>query len=90
MPTYDVRLARRAEGGLRRLRRRDPAAYRRVAAAIRTLASEPRPQGSKRLSGVQPHAWRLRIGEYRVVYEIDGDRLIVLVVNVAPRGEVYR
>lgn len=87
---YEIQLVRSAERGLRRIRRGDPAAYRRLEEAIRALADAPRPAGSQRLTGVDPPAWRVRVGGYRIVYEIHDRRLVVLVVNVAPRGEVYR
>lgn len=87
---YEVRLARQAERGLRRIRGGDPTAYRRLAAAIRALAAEPHPPGSTRLRGIDPPAWRVRVGQYRIVYEVTEAQLLVLVVNVAPRGEVYR
>lgn len=87
---YDVQLTHKAERGLRRVRRGDPAAYHRISSAIRLLAEEPRPTGVKKLKGVDPPAWRLRVGGYRVVYEIRERQLVVMVVHVAPRGEVYR
>lgn len=86
---YRVRLARRAERGLRRIRQGDPRGYKRVVTAIRSLAEDPLPRGAAKLMGFDPPAWRMRVGDYRVVYEIDGDELVVVVVNVAPRGEVY-
>jgi mRNA interferase RelE/StbE len=43
-----------------------------------------------KVGGFDSPAWRLRVGEYRIVYEIFDDELIVLVVNVAPRDEVYK
>jgi len=87
---YRVRLAKRAERGLSRIRQGDPRGYERVKQAIQALAEVPRPRGATRLTGVDPPAWRLRVGEYRVVYEIFDDELVVLVVNVAPRGEIYK
>lgn len=87
---YEVRLAPRAERNLRRIREGDPRAYRRLVEAIGALASTPRPEGASKLRGFQPPAWRLRVGEYRVVYEIRERDVIVVVINVAPRGEVYR
>ncbi len=87
---YRVRLARRAERGLRRIRVGDSRGYQRVAAAIRSLADDPRPPGATKLSPFDPPAWRLRVGDYRIVYEVDDDRVLVIAVNVAPRGEVYR
>lgn len=87
---YRVRLAKRAERGLRRIRQGDPRSYRRIVTAIRGLADDPRPPGVVKLTGFDPPAWRVRVGGYRVVYEIDDAEVLVIVVNVAPRGEVYR
>ena len=56
----------------------------------RLLASnDPRPPGSTKLVGEET-AWRLRIGDYRVVYDIVDDVLTVLIVRVGHRGEIYR
>lgn len=87
---YQVRLAKRAERGLGRIRRGDPRGYERIKAAIRSLSDEPRPAGATKLTGFDPPAWRLRVGEYRITYEIYDDVLVVVGVNVAPRSEVYR
>ena len=66
-----------------------PLDYRdRIIDAIRGLAEDPRPAGAKKLSGRK--AWRIRLGSYRVIYEINGDELIVLVVTVGHRKDVYR
>lgn len=56
--------------------------------AIRELAHTPRPAGVKKLAGRE--AWRVRAGKYRVIYEIHDDRLLVLVVAIGHRREVYR
>lgn len=87
---YRLRVEKRAERGLRRIRQGDPRGYRRIRAAIRSLADEPLPSGAVKLTAFDPPAWRLRVGYYRIVYEIYDDELLVVVVNVAPRGEVYR
>ncbi len=87
---YRVRLARRAERGLRRIRQGDPRAYERLVVAIRSLGVDPRPAGAVKLAAFAPPAWRLRVGEYRIVYEVHEEEVLVVVVNVAPRGEVYR
>jgi len=87
---YAVRVARRAERGLRRIREGDPRGYARLAERIRSFAHDPRPTGAVKLSGYKPPAWRLRVGEYRIVYEIHESEVLVVVINVAPRGEVYR
>jgi mRNA interferase RelE/StbE len=87
---YRVELTRPAERGLRRIREGDPRGYARVAGAIRSLSEDPHPPGVVKLRVFDPPAWRIRVGEYRVVYEVDRGRLVVIVINVAPRGEVYR
>ncbi len=62
----------------------------RVLRAIRALALEQRPSGAKLLAGTKRPTWRIRIGDYRVLYEIRSDRLIVLVVGAGHRRDVYR
>ena len=64
-------------------------AKRRVDAAILSLARSPRPRGAKRLSGPD-NLWRVRVGNYRIIYHIQDDRLVVLVIRIAHRREVYR
>jgi len=59
-----------------------------IISAINNLADNPRPIGCKKLSGRS--AWRLRIGVYRIIYEIYDDQLLVLVVEIGHRKEVYR
>ena len=61
---------------------------RRIVAAIKSLADDPRPPGAKKLSGQE--RYRLRQGNYRILYEIEDDRLIVCVVRVGDRRDVYR
>lgn len=87
---YRVSVQLRAERGLRQLRQGDPSAYRRIVATIRGLAEDPRPPGAVKLTAFDPPAWRVRVGNYRIVYEIEDDRILVVVVNVAPPVEVYR
>jgi mRNA interferase RelE/StbE len=67
-----------------------PAKFReRMNARIRSLASDPRPFGTVKLHG-SPALYRSRVGDYRIVYEIRDQILVVLVVKVAHRREVYR
>jgi mRNA interferase RelE/StbE len=61
---------------------------KRVAARIDALCEEPRPSGCKKLAGSD--YWRIRIGDYRVLYSIEDAKLTVLVVRVGHRREVYR
>jgi len=60
----------------------------RVVAKIRTLASDPRPPGSEKLSGAEKY--RIRQGDYRILYEIDDSKTSVIIVKVGNRKEVYR
>mgnify|MGYP006279182421 FL=1 len=55
--------------------------------AIDRLGDDPRPPGVKKLTG-RP-GWRIRVGDYRILYEIDGDLLRVYVFKAGPRGHVY-
>lgn len=60
----------------------------RVVAAVSALASDPRPHGSRKLVG-EENAWRIRVGDYRVIYEVFDRELVVTVVRAAHRREVY-
>ncbi len=64
-------------------------ARRLVVEAIEALAGDPRPRQAKRLSGIPEGVYRLRVGDYRVLYQVRDDRLVVLVVRVADRREAY-
>ena len=72
---------------LRALRKLDPPVARRVQAAIALLAEDPRPPASRPLRG-RP-AWRVRVGDYRVIYTIEEDVLLVVVVTLGHRRDVY-
>ena len=61
----------------------------RMIAAIRALRPNPRGLGSRKLHGCED-TYRLRIGDYRVIYEIHDDCLIVAVIKIGHRREVYR
>lgn len=61
----------------------------RVDRAILALGDDPRPRGSAKLAGTA-NGWRIRVGDWRILYTIEDRRLIVLVVEVGHRREVYR
>jgi mRNA interferase RelE/StbE len=74
----------------RELRKLDRSARDRISKVISLLASEPRPPAAKMLTGDDaPRLWRVRTGDYRVVYSIEDDVLLVLVINVRHRREAY-
>ncbi|MGH8469214.1 MAG: type II toxin-antitoxin system RelE family toxin [Gammaproteobacteria bacterium] len=62
--------------------------YVRVRDSIWKLADEPRPNGSKKLAGRS--GWRIRMGAYRVVYEIDDAKHVITVMHIGHRRDVYR
>jgi mRNA interferase RelE/StbE len=61
---------------------------KKISHAIGTLAAEPRPAGCKKIS--TSDAYRIRIGDYRVIYEIDDKRLVILAIKIGHRREVYK
>ena len=61
---------------------------RRIANRLAALSNDPRPQGSIKLTG--ENAYRIRVGDYRIIYTIQDDRLIVLIIDVGHRGDIYR
>jgi len=72
----------------RQLRKLDPDIRRRIQAAIELLAENPRPPAATRLVGGAGE-WRVRTGDYSVIYEIHDGELLVLVLRMAHRREVY-
>lgn len=83
---YTVELKPSAAKALEALPKPD---QRRIAARIDALATDPRPGGAKKLEG-EDDLYRIRVGDYRIVYQIQARRLIVLVVCIAHRRDVYR
>ena len=84
--TYRVVISGAAEKDLRRIR--DRTALRRLSEAIEALADDPHPPHAGKLRGVD-NVWRIRVGDWRICYSIESGRLIVLVLTVARRREVY-
>jgi mRNA interferase RelE/StbE len=82
---YQLFIEKSAQKNLAKIQLND---RERIITAIRNLGDNPRPTGSKKLTG--RNAWRIRTGNYRVIYEIEDDKLIVLVVDVGHRKEIYR
>jgi mRNA interferase RelE/StbE len=84
---FTVELAPRAERDLARLPTKVQTS---IVRALRGLALDPyRASNVKRLAAL-PRAYRLRVGDYRVVYELRDDRLQILIIRVGHRREVYR
>jgi mRNA interferase RelE/StbE len=83
--SYEVRLLSRAEKQLESL---DSLPYQPVKKQIYSLRDNPRPASCRKLTN-QP-GWRVRAGDYRIVYEIDDKSQVVTVLNVGHRKEIYR
>lgn len=82
---YDVRLHPTAARAYRRLQ---GAIQERIRTAIDDLARDPRPRGAVRLVGSDDY--RVRVGDYRIVYAVDDQERLVVVARIAHRREVYR
>lgn len=82
---YEVLTERAAERDLKKLPRSE---FSKVIAAIRALAENPRPPGCRKIASSQ-HDWRIRVGIFRVLYEIDDKAKIVRVMRVRRRPKAY-
>lgn len=86
MAEYRIEVKRPANRELEDL---EPRLARRILASIETLSSQPRPRQSRKLVGSE-NSYRLRVGEYRVLYQIDDGNRLISVVAIGHRREVYR
>ena len=85
-PRYRIELTPAALRDLKGLSR---TLCKRVDARILSLAADPRPPGAKKLSGSQS-LYRVRVGDYRIIYKIADEVLVVTVIRVRHRRDVYR
>ena len=86
MASYRIEVSATAERQLKRLEHDDRV---RVVRSVQALAAEPRPAGCRKLQGYDD-VYRIRVGRYRVLYSIDGRRIIITVLKVAHRRDLYR
>lgn len=85
---YVVKLTRQAEKAFDRLMSSQPAMGRRVASAIDRIAREPE-QGVP-LRGDLQGLWKYRVGSFRIIYEIFRSRLVITVIDIGDRKDIYR
>ncbi len=85
MASYELVFRKSVTKDLRLLPNKD---VKRILDRIRALAADPRPAGCEKLSGQE--RFRIRQGNYRIIYELEDFRLIVLVVKIGHRREIYR
>ena len=82
---YDIKIRKKAQKSLSKI----PNPFQsNIIEKIRKLANNPFPPQSKKLTGRE--AWRIRIGNYRVIYEIFENELIILVLNIGHRKNIYK
>jgi len=86
MARYSIEISRTAERQLKKLPRKD---QRRVVKAMLTLAEDPRPKGSRKLAGYDD-VFRIRVGRYRILYSISGRKLVIIILKIGRRKDVYR
>jgi mRNA interferase RelE/StbE len=84
--TYSILLAPPAE---RQLKSLTDSVQKRIVKRLKSLRENPRPQGVKKLAG-EEDLYRIRDGDYRIIYTIQDKELIVLVVKIGNRKDVYR
>lgn len=85
MANYKILIKSSAAKELARLPKKD---IQRITSKIKSLSADPRPLGCEKLSAQE--RYRIRQGNYRIVYSIEDDKLIVYVIKIAHRSEVYK
>lgn len=86
MAKYRIEVSATAQKQIRKLNKADQI---RVLRAIQNLAKEPRPPGTRKLRGYED-VYRIRVGTYRILYSIESGRLLIIVLKVGHRRDVYR
>ncbi|MGE4131832.1 MAG: type II toxin-antitoxin system RelE/ParE family toxin [Bdellovibrionales bacterium] len=86
MASYKIVIGSQAEKALKKIPKKDLA---RVVSAIQNLASDPFPPFCRKLAG-EDSAYRIRQGVYRIIYEVRGRELLILVLKIGHRKDVYR
>ena len=82
---FVVKIVRSAQKSLQKVSGHE---YDRIKSTIYSLAKEPRPHGCKKLVGRD--AWRVRVGDYRIIYEIRDKELVVLIIHIGHRKDIYK
>jgi mRNA interferase RelE/StbE len=83
---HEILIEARVEHDLRKLPASD---FHRIISSIKGLAHAPRPPGCRKIVG-SPNDWRIRVGKYRVIYEIDDRERVIRITTVRHRKEAYR
>jgi len=83
---YQVKLARKAVKSLKKISKPH---LSKVLEAIEKLELDPKPKGCKKLVG-QVDLWRIRVGDYRIIYSIESEVKVILITQIGSRGDVYK
>ena len=86
MAPYEIEISRTAEKQLRKLPRLD---RERVARKMSSLARDPYPHGTRKLAGYED-VYRVRVGHWRILYSVGTKTLIIIILKVGHRGDIYR
>jgi mRNA interferase RelE/StbE len=88
---FEIRILPAAQKSLIKLALADRRLALAIDNAIRSLAENPRPTGCKQLAGSkEPPLYRIRVGDYRIIYEVQDDVVLVSVIHVGHRKDIYR
>ena len=86
MARYRIEISRTAEKQLTKLPQID---QKRVVNSILALADDPFPKGSRKLTGYDD-MYRIRVGRYRILYSVSGRKLVIIVLKIGHRKDIYR
>ena len=87
---YRIELTPAAEKSLAKVAKNNRVLLRKIDQVLLSLTDSPVPANSKRLVGEDPPLYRVRVGDYRILYQIEDEVLVILVVHVGHRKDVYR
>ena len=86
MAGYEIEITRTAEKRLKTIPRQERG---RIVDAMLALSRDPRPRGSRKLQGYAD-VFRIRVGSYRILYSVEQRRLIIIILKVGHRGDIYQ
>ena len=86
MANYKIEISKSAEKSLQRIPKKD---ILKVVQSIQSLAISPFPEGCRKLQG-EENTYRIRQGNYRVIYEVEDNRLLILVLKIGHRKDIYK
>lgn len=82
---YDFFIERRAQKSLLKISKRT---QDKLIQTIQNLSNNPRPEGCKKLTGRD--AWRIRVNDYRIIYEIQDQKLVIIIIDIGHRRDIYK